>query len=98
MNQLSKQLREIRSTPTGPKVAAFFDYDGTLTGGRSVRPLSRDAIAGRAVGDVAESADRRFKHETAALLGPQMWKIVEAHRKMGHRVVMASSSMSVEIE
>ena len=91
MNQLAERLREIGSAPTGPKVAAFFDYDGTLTDGHSACPLSRDAIAGRAVGEVAESADRRFKHKTAALLGPQMWKIVQAHRKMGHRIVVASS-------
>jgi putative phosphoserine phosphatase/1-acylglycerol-3-phosphate O-acyltransferase len=98
MNQPSEWLGEIRSAPTGPKVAAFFDYDGALIDGRSAHRLSRDAIAGRAVGDVAEANDRRFTHKTAALLRPQMWQIVQAHRKMGHRIVLASSSTSVEIE
>ena len=98
MNQLSERLREIRSAPIGPKVAAFFDYDGTLTDGRCVRPLSRDAIAGRTVGQVAESSNRRFKHTTAALMRPQMWKVVQAHREMGHRIVITSSCTGVEVE
>jgi putative phosphoserine phosphatase / 1-acylglycerol-3-phosphate O-acyltransferase len=98
VNQLPERLREIRSAPSGPKVAAFFDYDGTLIGRRSARTWSRDAIAGKTVGEVAECSDRQFKHKTAALLRPQMWKIVHAHRAMGHRIVIASSSTQVEIE
>ena len=98
MNQLSERLREIKSAPAGPKIAAFFDYDDALIGGRSARRLSHDEIAGRTVDEVAESSDRQFKHKTAALLRPEMWKIVHAHRAMGHRIVIASSATHVEIE
>ncbi len=39
MSALTDRLRQIRSAPTGKKVAAFFDYDGTLIEGFSATAI-----------------------------------------------------------
>jgi putative phosphoserine phosphatase/1-acylglycerol-3-phosphate O-acyltransferase len=129
------RLAQIRSAPAGRKVAAFFDYDGTLIDGFSanaiyrdrmrrldlgpaelartllivlrgveseqdfaaVLELNRSALAGKTVAEMTELGERLFKSETAALLRPQMWQIVRAHREMGHRIAIASSATRFQI-
>ena len=44
MNPLATRLAEIQAAPDGDKVAAFFDYDGTLIEGFSVSAIYRDRI------------------------------------------------------
>lgn len=44
MSALADQLAQIRSAPRGPKIAAFFDYDGTLIEGFSASAIYRDRI------------------------------------------------------
>ena len=41
MSAFTDRMREIRSAPTGKKVAAFFDYDGTLIEGFSASAIIR---------------------------------------------------------
>lgn len=135
MSVLSDRLAEIRSAPTGKKVAACFDYDGTLIEGFSasaiyldrirrldlgpvefgktllialrgieteqdfaaVLELTKPAFVGKTFAEVTEVGERLFKQQTAALLRPQMWQIVLAHREMGHRIVVASSATRFQI-
>ncbi|GAA1482127.1 HAD-IB family hydrolase [Gordonia sinesedis] len=44
MTSVADRIREIRSAPTGKKVAAFFDYDGTLIDGFSASAITRARI------------------------------------------------------
>ncbi|HEY1442656.1 MAG TPA: HAD-IB family hydrolase [Mycobacterium sp.] len=135
MSVMSERLEQIRSAPTGEKVAAFFEYDGTLIDGSSARAMLGDRIrrlnAGRAelgkavltmlrgveseqdyagllesnksfladktVAEMTESTEKMFRHDAAARLRPQMWEIVQAHREMSHRIVIASSANQFEI-
>ena len=41
MSTFADRLREIRAAPTGKKVGAFFDYDGTLIEGFSASAITR---------------------------------------------------------
>lgn len=136
MSALADRLAEIRSAPSGDKVAAFFDYDGTLIEGFSVSAIYRDrlrrldmgvaefaqtalialrgveneldyaavlevtkpALTGRTYAEMMAIGERLFKHETSALLRPQMWQILQAHKEKGHRIVIASSATRFQIE
>ena len=51
---LREALEEIDATEAGPKVAAFFDFDGTLIYGYSALVFAQDRIMSRQVG-VAEA-------------------------------------------
>ncbi|MGC4961207.1 HAD-IB family hydrolase [Gordonia sp. DT218] len=44
MSTVADRLREIRSAPTGKKVGAFFDYDGTLIEGFSASAITRARV------------------------------------------------------
>ena len=44
MTTVAERIREIHSAPTGKKVAAFFDYDGTLIDGFSASAITRARI------------------------------------------------------
>lgn len=44
MKNLSEQLDRIRAAPTGPKIAAFLDCDGTLIDGYSAAAIYRDRL------------------------------------------------------
>lgn len=46
MNAFADRLRDIRSAPTGKKVGAFFDYDGTLIEGFSATAIMRSRVRG----------------------------------------------------
>ena len=53
MNPLATRLAEIQAAPDGDKVAAFFDYDGTLIEGFSVSAIYRERVVARGFGSGA---------------------------------------------
>lgn len=50
MSPITPLLREIEEGPAGPRVGAFFDFDGTLIAGYSATVFLRDALLRREVG------------------------------------------------
>ena len=59
MSAFTDRMREIRSAPTGKKVAAFFDYDGTLIEGFSASAIIRARMRSMEFG-LGELADFLF--------------------------------------
>ena len=39
-----------------------------------------------------------FKHDTASRLHTEMWELIQAHRAMGHTIVLASSATRFQVE
>ena len=56
MSAFTDRMRQIRSAPTGKKVAAFFDYDGTLIEGFSASAIVRSRVRSMEFG-LGELAD-----------------------------------------
>jgi HAD superfamily hydrolase (TIGR01490 family) len=50
MSVITPLLREIEEGPSGPRVGAFFDFDGTLIAGYSATVFLRDSLLRREVG------------------------------------------------
>lgn len=63
-----------------------------------VLEATKPTFAGKTYAELLDLGERLFKQETAAKLRPQMWQIIRAHRKMGHRIVIASSATRFQIE
>jgi len=131
-----EHLAAIRGSEPGPRVGAFFDFDGTLIDGYSAAalyahrlrnlelglaevletaramtggPLSEaqfaDVVrraaagwAGRTVEDLDELGDRIFRQRLAGQLFHDMWRVVKAHQRRGHTVVIASSATRVQVQ
>jgi HAD superfamily hydrolase (TIGR01490 family) len=49
---LTERLAAIEAAPTGPRVGAFFDFDGTLIDGYSALAMTQARLRGREVGPV----------------------------------------------
>ena len=142
MSDTDTRVASILSGPSGPRVAAFFDFDGTLIDGFSATAFLRGAgiplhrLLGAALGhgpipllrrlsvtrlarpcaepddadirfahevairigrgmtedELAEIAERVFTERIAARLRPEMWSLVQAHQRMGHRVVIVTAA------
>jgi HAD superfamily hydrolase (TIGR01490 family) len=144
MSEADARVAAILRGPSGGRVAAFFDFDGTLIDGfsatsflcgagippfRLVRaalgrgplPLAR-LLAGSVVGEPSDRdisfaheaalrvsegmsereltgiAERVFAERIAARLRPEMWALVQAHRRMGHRVAVVTAAMRWQVE
>ena len=120
----------------GPRVGAFFDFDGTLIDGYSLSAFARHhlrslqiapadlgrmlltglrgvtteedferftvlgmrAWAGRSEDELAELGERLFVQGISGSLYPEAWRLVEAHRRAGHTVVLASSATRFQVE
>ncbi|MGE4425233.1 MAG: HAD-IB family hydrolase [Solirubrobacteraceae bacterium] len=52
--------------------------------------------AGQREADLDKLGMRLFKHRTAALLRRETYEVLEAHRRMGHTLVIASSALSFQ--
>lgn len=127
---VSSPLAAIAAGPHGPRIAAFFDLDGTLIDGYSALPYFIDRLrrremsfaeaaevwrmarrgdldertfaaglaktmapwAGRPEEELTALWTRLFRDKIAPLLFPEAWRLVKAHQKMGHTVVIASSA------
>jgi HAD superfamily hydrolase (TIGR01490 family) len=136
MTDIEDRIAEVQAGPRGRRIAAFFDFDGTLIDGysalvmmqhrarnRDMSPLEMarlllvgmEAAAGRAdferfmrVGvrafrgrdadDLAELGERLLLTALGGALYPDAWRLVAAHQRQGHRVVIASSALPFQIE
>jgi HAD superfamily hydrolase (TIGR01490 family) len=56
------------------------------------------AFRGRDAGDLDEMGERLLRTVLGGTLYPEAWRLVAAHRERGHRVVIASSALSFQIE
>jgi putative phosphoserine phosphatase/1-acylglycerol-3-phosphate O-acyltransferase len=131
----STLLDGIRTGLSGPSVAAFFDFDGTLIDGYSASALyahrfrnfeigpaealhtlratlggtlSEDGFeellvrgirgwSGRSPEDIAELGERLFVGGIAGTLFHDAWRIVKAHQRQGHTVVIATSATRFQV-
>ena len=60
--------------------------------------LGMRAWAGRSEDELAELGERLFVQGIAGSLYPEAWRLVEAHRRAGHTVVLASSATRFQVE
>lgn len=60
--------------------------------------LSLKAWQGRSEDEIAELGERLFRQHIAGTLFPEAWGLVQAHRSMGHTVVIASSATRFQVE
>lgn len=133
---LEKLLADVFSSPRGPEIGAFFDYDGTVITGYSASAfyskrlkdfdigpqelaktllttvrgikseedfaglleLSLGAWAGKSEEELEKLGKKLFTSEIAGRLHTEVWEIAEAHRAMGHTVVLASSATRFQVE
>jgi HAD superfamily hydrolase (TIGR01490 family) len=129
-------IADVEAGPQGPRVGAFFDFDGTLIDGYSLSAFARHhlrslhltpadlgrvlltglrgvtteedferltvlgmrAWAGRREDELAELGERLFVQGISGSLYPEAWRLVEAHRRAGHTVVLASSATRFQVE
>jgi len=127
---------QIMHGPAGPRVGAYFDFDGTLIDGYSaaafyrhrlgefevgpveaaqilliglrggttteqfadVLALSLQGWKGRSEDELTELGERLFRQRIAATVFPEAWRLVQAHRSMGHTVVIASPATRFQVE
>jgi HAD superfamily hydrolase (TIGR01490 family) len=129
-------IRDAESGPPGPRVGAFFDFDGTLIDGYSLAAFARHHLrslqvnpadlgrmlltglrgvsseadfeefaelsmgvwAGRSEDELSELGERLWVQVVAGSLYPEAWRLVEAHQRAGHTVVLASSATKFQVE
>jgi HAD superfamily hydrolase (TIGR01490 family) len=129
-------IADAEAGPAGPRVGAFFDFDGTLIDGYSLSVFARHhlrslqiapadlgrmlltglrgvtteedferftvlgmrAWAGRSEDELTELGERLFVQVISGSLYPEAWRLVEAHSRAGHTVVLASSATRFQVE
>lgn len=129
-------VEDVEASPPGPGIGAFFDFDGTLIDGYSLRAFARHhlragdvtpleagrmlllglrgvhteddfeaffvlgmrAWAGRSEDELTELGERLWVQGIAGALYPEAWRLVAAHRRAGHTVVLASSATRFQVE
>jgi putative phosphoserine phosphatase/1-acylglycerol-3-phosphate O-acyltransferase len=132
---IDEQLSQISRGPSGPGIAAFFDFDGTLIDGYSAAALYSHRLrnlevglteivstaramtgglldeagfeallrrgfagwAGRQVEDIEELGERLFRQSIAGSLFHDSWRLVKAHQRQGHTVVIATSATRFQV-
>ena len=57
-----------------------------------------EGLAGRMEDELDELGERLFRHNIASRIYPQARQLVEAHRKAGHRLVLATSATPFQAE
>src|SRR6266536_1398787 len=60
--------------------------------------LSMRVWAGRSEDELAELGERLFVQGISGALYPEGWRLVDAHRRAGHTVVLASSATRFQVE
>ena len=129
-------IADVEEAPRGPRVGAFFDFDGTVIDGYSLAAFARHhlrslhvtptdlgellltglrgvtteqdferftaagfrAWAGRSEDELAELGERLFVQGMAGSLYPEAWRLIAAHLRAGHTVVLASSATRFQVE
>ena len=56
------------------------------------------AFKGRPEEEILEAGDKVFRGSVAARVFPEAWQLVEAHQRMGHTLVLASSATRFQIQ
>jgi len=129
-------ISDAEAGPPGPRVGAFFDFDGTLIDGYSLAAFARHHLrslqvapadlgrmlltglrgvsseedferftvlgmrvwAGRSEDELTELGERLWVQGIAGSMYPEGWRLVEAHLRAGHTVVLASSATRFQVE
>ena len=60
--------------------------------------LSMRAWAGRSEDELAELGERLFVQAISGSLYPEAWRLVQAHQRAGHTIVLASSATRFQVE
>jgi putative phosphoserine phosphatase / 1-acylglycerol-3-phosphate O-acyltransferase len=60
--------------------------------------MALGAWRGRTEEEIQGLGERLFKHEIAGRMHWEAWRLIQAHRAMGHRVVLASSATRFQVE
>ena len=135
MSDLGERIAEIEAQRRGGRIAAFFDFDGTLIAGYSasefyrarfraldvgpgelartllavadmrlhggdVDGLMQTAIAvweGRPVDDMEQLSERIMLRRIGGMLYPEALELIDAHRRKGHRLILASSATRYQV-
>jgi len=56
------------------------------------------AWAGRSEDELTELGERLFAQQIAGRLFPEAWELIQAHKRMGHTLVLASSASRFQVE
>lgn len=91
-------LAAIEAGPGGAKIGAFFDLDGTILAGGSAAAVEAGALRGESEERLAELGEKLFTQKTGQMIRSQIRDIVRAHRRKGHRLVIASSGTRFNVE
>jgi len=75
LTTLDTLLEEIRTGPSGPQIAAFFDFDGTLIDGYSAAALYSHRLRNFEIG-----AGRFLSRRDVDLCRPRYWGCPPDHR------------------
>jgi HAD superfamily hydrolase (TIGR01490 family) len=59
--------------------------------------VALEAFAGRSVDEMEELGERLFVQTIAGSIYPEAWSLVQAHRLMGHTLVLASSATNFQV-
>jgi putative phosphoserine phosphatase/1-acylglycerol-3-phosphate O-acyltransferase len=78
-------LAAVRGIEGGEDFAAFLD-------------MSLAAWAGKPIEELEELAEQLFKHDIASRLHHEVWQLIEAHKRMGHTIALASSATRFQVE
>lgn len=95
--------RRLRGLEIGPVelartvLAAVRGIDGEEEFG-ALLELSLQSWVGRREEDLMALGDKLFKHAIAGKLHTEMWRVAEAHKAMGHTIVVASSATRFQVE
>ncbi|GAA2623818.1 acyltransferase [Paractinoplanes durhamensis] len=95
----------VRAGEAGPRIGAFFGFDGTLVRGRTTPGVRRDrtgnddigALRGRTMHAVTEAGEQQFVQRISGTMRPESRDLVRCHLSMGHTVVVASSATRAQI-
>lgn len=129
-------LEEIENSPEGPRVGAFFDFDGTLIDGYSATAFFKQRLrhgdigvrelvatineslnverrghdvtelmnvgvaaqAGKTVDELERWSKGVFRKKIAGMLFTDSRALIDAHKRKGHTVVVASSATYPQIK
>ena len=133
---LDELIAGVEAAPRGPRVGAFFDFDGTVISGYSAAAFQQDRLqrgqmsplelgrsllagldmkvrgagvsslmriaarswAGHAEDELEQVGERLFAKRIAGMVYPEVRALVQAHRRRGHTVVLATSATRFQAE
>jgi putative phosphoserine phosphatase / 1-acylglycerol-3-phosphate O-acyltransferase len=78
-------LAAVRGIEGGEDFAHFLD-------------MSLAAWAGKPVEELEALSEQLFKHDVASRLHHEVWHLIEAHKRMGHTLVLASSATRFQVD